>query len=122
MILPDTSVWIDHLRNTNPQLTQILDHKGAMCHPFVIAELALGAIPRRELLLGELHQLDSPQVATPDEVLAMIERRLLFRRGLGYTDVHLLASVMLTPDLQLWTRDKRLRSVATEMGLHAPLP
>jgi hypothetical protein len=38
-------------------------------------------------------------------------------RGIGYIDVHLLASVMLAGDVQIWTRDRRLAVMANDLGL-----
>jgi len=42
--------------------------------------------------------------------------------GIGYTDAHLLASILLDPRAALWTRDKRLRAAAEKAGalLHTP--
>jgi hypothetical protein len=37
--------------------------------------------------------------------------------GIGYVDVHLLASTRLTAGSSLWTRDKRLSSVAERLGV-----
>jgi hypothetical protein len=50
-------------------------------------------------------------------VLQLIDRRLLFARGLGYVDVHLLASVLLTEGARLWTRDKRLETAADDLAV-----
>jgi hypothetical protein len=61
--------------------------------------------------------LPRAELATDAEVLGFINRQALFGRGIGYVDVHLLASVRLTPGAELWTRDNRLRSVAEELGL-----
>lgn len=38
-------------------------------------------------------------------------------RGIGYIEVHLLASVLLAGVGWLWTRDKRLAAVALELKL-----
>ena len=38
-------------------------------------------------------------------------------RGIGYVDLHLLASTALTPGTLLWTRDKRLAAAARELHL-----
>jgi hypothetical protein len=38
-------------------------------------------------------------------------------RGIGYVDVHLLASAMLAPDTQIWSTDRRLQTVSAELGL-----
>ncbi len=51
----------------------------------------------------------------------MIENRCLYSLGLGLTDVHLLASMLLDPSTRLWTRDKRLRKVSEGLGVHAGL-
>ena len=40
-------------------------------------------------------------------------------RGLGYIDVHLLASALLAPPARLWTLDRRLARVAAELGVAA---
>ena len=59
----------------------------------------------------------SNMIATDAEVLRFINGQALFGRGIGYVDVHLLASVRLTAGAQFWTWDTRLRSVAEELGL-----
>ena len=38
-------------------------------------------------------------------------------RGIGYIDVHLLASIALSGDGRLWTRDRRLAAVARELDV-----
>ena len=38
-------------------------------------------------------------------------------RGIGYIEVHLLAATALAGTAQLWTRDRNLRTVATELSL-----
>jgi hypothetical protein len=40
-------------------------------------------------------------------------------RGIGHVDVHLLASTALTSDARLWTLDRRLATVASELKLAA---
>ncbi|MFP5407111.1 MAG: VapC toxin family PIN domain ribonuclease [Gammaproteobacteria bacterium] len=86
-------------------------------HPFVVGEIACGSVARRSSTLGLLADLPAVVVAEPDEVLDYIERRALHGKGVGYVDVHLLASVSLTTGVLLWTRDKRLRSIAENAGL-----
>jgi hypothetical protein len=54
-------------------------------------------------------------------VLDFIERQTLFGSGLGYIDIHLLASVRLTPGALLFTRDKRLNKAATRTSVAAPV-
>jgi predicted nucleic acid-binding protein len=55
-------------------------------------------------------------VAEGDEVLRFIESHVLHGKGIGYFDVHLLASVALTEGAKIWTRDKKLRLVAQTIG------
>lgn len=117
MILVDTSVWIDHLRAGNDTLARLLDNGRVLTHPFVIGELALGAMRQREVILGALSDLPRAELATDAEVLGLIDAQALYGRGVGYVDVHLLASVRLTAGGELWTRDNRLRHVAEELGL-----
>ena len=117
MILVDTSIWIDHLRLGDPQLTALLHGGQVLAHPWVIGELALGNLTRRREILELLNGLPRASAATDAEVLAMIERHRVFGLGVGYVDAHLLAATLLTASASLWTRDKRLRAVATRMGL-----
>jgi predicted nucleic acid-binding protein len=117
VILVDTSVWVDHLRAGDAVLAASLEAGLVLTHPFVIGELALGTLAEREILLGSLRDLPRATVASDDEVLVLIEREGLHGRGIGYVDVHLLAAVRLTPDASLWTRDKRLRTVAKALSL-----
>ncbi|MDP1697444.1 MAG: type II toxin-antitoxin system VapC family toxin [Xanthomonadaceae bacterium] len=121
MILVDTSIWIDHLRAGDSVLTRLLETGRVLAHPLVIGELALGHLHQRQQILDALHDLPKATVATDVEVLAFIDRQQLAGLGIGYVDVHLLASVQLTPDAQLWTRDKRLHAVASERQWAAKL-
>jgi predicted nucleic acid-binding protein len=115
VILVDTSVWIDHLRYGDAHLAQLLDRGEVAMHPFVLGEIACGNLRDRATVLSLLQQLPAASVADTAEVLAFIERRSLDGKGIGYVDAHLLASVALTGDASLWTRDKRLAAVATKL-------
>ncbi|MDQ3397439.1 MAG: type II toxin-antitoxin system VapC family toxin [Deinococcota bacterium] len=117
MILVDTSVWIDHLREGNPLLARALEHARVLMHPFILGELACGNLKNRQEVLGLLNELPRVTTATDSEALSFIERRTLMGRGIGYLDVHLLASAFLGGGVQLWTKDKRLAAVAAELGV-----
>jgi len=121
VILVDTSVWVDHLRAGNERLTALLSGGEVLGHPFVMGELALGSLRRRNGVLSNLRDLPQAVVASDTEVLHFIDRQLLFGRGIGYVDAHLLAAARLTGG-KLWTRDRRLQMVAAELGLAAALP
>lgn len=119
MILVDTSIWIDHLRASDEQLATFLDAGTVLTHPFVIGELALGNLVNRSAVMGALQELPQTKMATDTEVLQFIGEKSLFGTGIGYTDAHLLAAVLLTPGSTLWTRDKRLRVAASRLGIAA---
>jgi hypothetical protein len=116
LILVDTSVWVDHLRRDNAQLAGLLNAGRVLMHPFVIGELALGHMRRREAVLALLSGLPRAAVATDAEVLRFIDHQALFGRGIGYLDAHLLAAVRLMAGVELWTKDKRLHHVAEGLG------
>jgi len=117
MILVDTSVWVDHLRSSDETLVGLLNAGMVLVHPFVIGEIALGNLSRRETVLSALSDLPRAIVATDAEALHFIDRHRLFGRGVGYVDAHLLAAVRLTAGAELWTRDNRLNDVAAQLGL-----
>ena len=119
MILVDTSVWVDHLRKDDPGMRLLLEGGRVLLHPFVVGELAMGNLKRRDLVLKELRKLPEALVAREEEVLQFVAARRLFGRGIGYIDAHLLTSVQLTPGVSLWTRDKRMLEVASRLGLAA---
>lgn len=117
MILVDTSVWIDHLRSSDPRLRGALDAGPVRMHPFVLGELACGNVRNRREVFQLLAHLPGVPIASDPEVLGLIDRMTLMGRGLGYLDAHLLASTILAPGTRLWTRDRPLARVATELGL-----
>lgn len=119
MILADTSVWVDHLRNGNSRLAELLDQSQVLMHPFVVGELALGSLRQRDVVLSSMQDLPQATVAIDSEVMGFIDRRELFSLGIGYIDAHLLASVQLTEGASLWTRDKRLLAAAERLALAA---
>jgi predicted nucleic acid-binding protein len=114
MILVDTSIWIDHLHRSDPELVSLLEQHEVATHPMVIGELALGALRDRAAVIGLLGGLLSVTAATDDEVLSFVASRQLYGRGLSLVDAHLLASALLTSSCVLWTRDKRLSAIARE--------
>jgi len=117
MILVDTSVWVDHLRDGTTALAAALEQGRVLTHPFVLGELACGNLKNRGEVLQLLGELPAAPMATDPEALDFIERRALMGRGIGYIDVHLLASVALAGTARLWTRDKRLAEVAADLKL-----
>jgi len=117
VILVDTSIWVDHLRAGNATLAELLEAGRVLTHPFVVGELALGALRQRVAVLTALSDLPSATVATEAEVLAFIDRHALFGRGIGYVDAHLLAAARLTAGTWLWSKDRKLHGVAEALGV-----
>lgn len=116
MILVDTSVWVSHLRDGNDELSNLLNDGGVLCHPFIVGELACGNLRDRSAILSLLQLLPMSIEAEHEEVLSFIENRRLMGKGVGYVDVHLLLSALLT-DSQLWTLDKKLAQVAASLHI-----
>ena len=116
MILADTSIWIDHFRRGDNDLVKVIGNDLLLCHPAVIGELALGSLRDRTAVLTFLRAQRETIVATHDEVMTLIEKHCIFSMGIGYTDAHLLASVLLDQRTSLWTRDKRLKLAARKAG------
>jgi predicted nucleic acid-binding protein len=116
MVLADTSIWVEHLRNSNNSFIKLLDEGRVLIHPFIIGELACGNIRNRVEILSLLRKLPSGTVANNEEIIIFIDRNQLMGKGLGYVDVHLLASALLS-NVCLWTNDKALAGVATEMEI-----
>ena len=116
MVLVDTSIWITHLRQGNRQLERLLMDAEVMCHPFIIGELACGNLKNRNEILSLLQSLPTTPTIEFDEFLFFIERNQLMGKGIGFVDVHLLASAQLT-GVPLWTADRRLKSMADQLKL-----
>lgn len=96
----------------------MLENARVWTHPFVIGELACGQLSRREEVLELLASLPSVPLVGHFEVMEFVEAQRLMGRGIGWIDVHLLASA-LHADLPLWTQDKRLCAVARNLGISA---
>jgi predicted nucleic acid-binding protein len=122
LILADTSVWIEHFRSGNKELQRALNGGQIVIHPWIIAELALGSLRDRTKTLATLDKLPQLRVAQLSELRHLIEVRRLYSLGIGLTDAHLIASVLISPPTLLWTRDRRLRMLADSFGIHAAMP
>lgn len=119
MVLVDTSVWVEHLRNGNARLETLLEEGHVVCHPLIVGELACGNLKNRAEILSLLRALP---VATHgehgehEEVMKFIEDHALMGKGLGYIDIHLIASAILT-EIPLWTVDKKLNEISSKLGM-----
>ncbi len=116
MVLVDTSVWVEHFRHGKSELEILLSDGQVVCHPFIVGELGCGNLKSRTQILSLLNTLPMAHLAEHDEVMHFVEKYRLMGKGLGYVDVHLFASAMLT-HVPLWTFDKRLGSVSATLGI-----
>ena len=117
MILVDTSIWVDHLRDPEAELKTLLNANDVLIHPMVIGELACGNMRNRKQALEQWHSLPTINEASHEQVISLIETRNLMGCGLGFVDVHLLCSVLNYPGSQLWTRDKKLNGIANKFNI-----
>lgn len=121
MTLVDSSVWIDHVRPGGhlPRLAELIRTDQLLIHPAVLGEVALGNLgPRRAVVLQALGRMSQAPVVDEDAALAFVELQSLAGSGIGWVDVHLLASARLA-HAKLWTLDKRLARVAARLGVAA---
>lgn len=112
----DTSVWRRYFAGAAgvKALGGLLDEDGAvLVHPFVIGEMVLGGLSAREEEL--FARLPAALVVPHDEVLAMVRRRRLTRRGIGWVDAHLIASALAAGG-ELWSVDGALAAAAEDLG------
>ena len=117
MVLVDTSVWVFHLRDGDVGLEKLLNDGEVVCHPFIVGELACGNLKNRHEILTYLQSLPMAILAEEEEALKFIENNQLMGKGLGYIDVHLIASAVLT-DVPLWTLDKTLDKFTKKIGIN----
>lgn len=117
MILVDTSVWIDHLRGHEPELQDALNASNVLIHSMIIGELTCGNLPNRTRQLAEWDNIPKIDALLDTEVRSHIESMRLMGRGIGFIDAHVLCACLFKNGTLLWSRDKRLRALATELGI-----
>lgn len=117
MILVDTSVWIDHFKAPVTGLEELSRSAQILGHPFITGELAVGQLRDWVDTLDALRLLLQAKVASEAEFLTLISSEGLAATGLGFVDVHLLASCRIMPGTRLWSRDKRLAKYAEQLGV-----
>ena len=100
-------------------LSSLLLSGEVLIHPFVIGELACGALRKREIILSSVSALPKATVASHDEAMHLLIDARLSNRGRGWIDVHLLSSARLSGAL-LWTLDAALAQAAEELRVAFP--
>ena len=94
-VLVDTSIWMDHLRKTEPVLVDLLERDQVCVHQSVITELALGNLKDRLVFLKALERHMIVRNVDDQGVRYLVEERRLWGRGLSAVDAALLASVVV---------------------------
>jgi predicted nucleic acid-binding protein len=118
-VLVDTSVWIRFLANKSPfaaELDRLLTDDAVAGHEFVYGELLVGDRGGRQELLNSYELIQQIPAVPHSDVAAFVRARKIHGRGIGWIDVHLLASA-LVGGVQLWTADGPLRTIADEFGI-----
>jgi predicted nucleic acid-binding protein len=116
MVLVDTSVWIQHFREGCTGLSDLLNESDVACHPFIVSELACGYLKNRTEILSLLNALPMLPLVDPEEYFKFIDAHRLFGKGLGFVDIHVLASARLT-STWLWTFDNALATIAAQFKI-----
>jgi hypothetical protein len=124
MILADTSIWVEMFRKGRfkAEMGKLVANDQLCIHPLVVAELACGTLPDRQKTLAYFDQLAALPIVSLADVRFMIEARGLWSKGLGLTDVQLIASCLATPGAQIWTIDRPLGRVTESLGIRTKLP
>ena len=124
MVLVDTSIWIRSLANRPPytvELARLLDLEEVTGHEFVYGELLIGDRGGRAKFLAAYERMHQAETIPHRDVVAFVRHRDLHGRGVGWIDVHLLASAIVGR-MQLWTADPRFFAVAKNLGVAYQAP
>jgi hypothetical protein len=81
-----------------------------------VGELACGNINNRGEIIKLLQTLPMIPVITQNEFLYFVDSHKLMGLGIGFVDVHLLASSRLA-GVPIWTEDKSLQNAADQLKL-----
>jgi len=124
MVLVDTSVWIRSLAGREPftrELKRLLDVDQVVSHELVYGELLIGDFGGRKKTLASFDRILHAATVPHMDVVAFVAVRNLQGRGIGWIDVHLLASAIVS-GAKLWTADARLSAIADEFGVGHRIP
>lgn len=119
MVLVDTSVWIRFFADQPPyggQLQELLRRRQVAGHDLVFGELLMGDPGGLRALVANYERLPRAAGVPHEDVVAFVHHRRLHGRGIGWIDVHLLASAV-AGNHQLWTADARFASIARQLGI-----
>jgi hypothetical protein len=97
-------------------LDNLLSQDEVVGHELVFGELLVGDRGGRANLLVGYALMQQSTLVPHEEVTELVRRRDLRGRGVGWIDVHLLASALVDRS-SLWTADASLATLARELGV-----
>jgi predicted nucleic acid-binding protein len=124
MVLIDTSVWIRFFMGREPfvgELKRLLSIEQVAGHDLVYGELLIGDRSGRANFLSGYRRMFQAATVSHEDVVAFVEMRNLHGRGVGWIDVSLLASAIVS-GLKLWTANPRFSAMADEFGVDYRVP
>jgi len=119
VVLVDTSIWLRALRGQTSyaaELDRLLALDAVVGHELVYGELLIGDRGGRADLLRNYEDYEQAPLVSHALVVKFARERRLHGRGVGWIDVHLLASAILG-HLLLWTADSELDLMARELDV-----
>ncbi|MBN8553975.1 MAG: PIN domain-containing protein [Deltaproteobacteria bacterium] len=116
-VIVDTNIWINHFKNKNSVLEELLTEDRVVLHPFILGELACGNLDRRAEILELFSWLPKSEILSEEEVLSFLASEKIYGKGLGWIDVHLLGAARISR-AQLWTLDKALLKEAKRFSIN----
>jgi len=126
MVLVDTSVWIRFLAGREPHasgLDDLLGGDDVVGHEMVFGELLIGDVGgARKHLIDAFSQMHQAATIPHEEVVEFVRMRRLNGRGVGWIDIHILASAVVA-GIPVWTADPRFSALASELRIaYSPPP
>jgi predicted nucleic acid-binding protein len=114
--LVDTSIWLEYFKGNTDVLDHLLSEGNVLTHSIVIGELSCGNFKNRTKTLGDIKLLPKAKETDFDEAIELIELRRLYGKGLGFSDIQLLASALLSGCFIL-SADKAINRIAKGFGI-----
>jgi hypothetical protein len=97
-------------------LDRLLDLDEVAGHELVYGELLIGDRGGRRKLLAAYERTHQASTVPHRDIVWFVRERGLHGRGVGWIDIHLLASAIVGR-MQFWTADLRLSALAREFGV-----
>ncbi len=94
----------------------VLERNEVMGHRLIFGELLIGDRGGRNQLLEAYEKMRQASDVPHPEVVSFVRDRRLHGCGVGWIDVHLLASA-LVDRVPLWTTDSALLQIADDLGV-----